>query len=61
MVKTADEFIKELKSLHEGYVRKGGTNPEESQIQTRPAAPAPMRPASSQGEAPKPAEDKKNQ
>lgn len=33
----------------EGYVRKGGTNPSTSQVQTRPAAPAPIRPATSQG------------
>jgi hypothetical protein len=61
MVKTANELLKELESLHEGYIRKGGTNPEESQVQTRPAAPAPMRPASSQAEAPKPAKDKSGQ
>ena len=35
--------------LHEGYIRKGGTNPPDSQVQSRPPAPAPLRPASSQG------------
>jgi len=30
--------------LTEGYVVKGGHNPGVSQIQTRPAAPAPMNP-----------------
>lgn len=34
--------------LQEGYVKKGGTNPSTSQIQTRPPAPAPMRPNNSQ-------------
>jgi hypothetical protein len=33
--------------LSEGYIRKGGSNPPSSQIQTRPPAPAPMRPATS--------------
>jgi hypothetical protein len=32
-------------ALHEGYIRKGGTNEGKSQIQTRPPAPAPMRPS----------------
>jgi hypothetical protein len=35
--------------LHEGYIRKGGTNPPNSQVQSRPPRPAPLRPASSQG------------
>jgi hypothetical protein len=38
------------KSLTEGYVRKGGSNTAVSQVQTRPPAPAAMRPATSQGE-----------
>ena len=33
------------KPLQEGYVEKGGVNPARSQVQVRPAAPAPMRPA----------------
>jgi hypothetical protein len=33
--------------LSEGYVRKGGTNPQQSQVRSRPPAPAPLRPASS--------------
>ena len=32
-------------TLSEGYVRKGGVNPPNSQIQTRPPAPPAMRPA----------------
>ena len=32
-------------TLTEGYLRKGGTNNAISQIQTRPPAPAPMKPA----------------
>jgi hypothetical protein len=35
-------------TLTEGYLRKGGTNNAISQIQTRPPAPAPMKPASTQ-------------
>ena len=31
-------------ALTEGYVRKGGSNAEKSQIQTRPAGPASMNP-----------------
>lgn len=31
--------------LREGYVRKGGSNSPVSQIQQRPPAPAPMKPA----------------
>jgi hypothetical protein len=30
--------------LTEGYVRKGGSNAEKSQIQSRPAGPASMNP-----------------
>jgi hypothetical protein len=33
-----------VRPLTEGYVVKGGHNPGTSQIQTRPAAPAPMNP-----------------
>ena len=28
------------RGVHEGYIRKGGTNEGKSQIQTRPPAPA---------------------
>jgi|HubBroStandDraft_6_1064221.scaffolds.fasta_scaffold178757_3 hypothetical protein len=31
-------------TLSEGYVRKGGTNADKSQIQNRPAGPASMKP-----------------
>jgi hypothetical protein len=37
------------KPLTEGLVRKGGSNSATSQIQTRPAAPAPMKPVTPQG------------
>jgi hypothetical protein len=33
-----------VRPLTEGYVRKGGSNAPVSQIQTRPPAPAPMKP-----------------
>lgn len=33
-----------VRPLTEGYVVKGGHNPGTSQIQTRPAAPAPINP-----------------
>lgn len=39
-------------TLTEGYLRKGGTNNAISQIQTRPPAPAPMKPAAPQATAP---------
>ena len=42
---TTDGYTK-VQPLNEGYIRKGGTNPDASQIKTRPADPAPMRPAS---------------
>ena len=50
---TERRFVKDggnIKSMRitEGYVRKGGNNPPVSQIQTRPPAPAPMRPANPQ-------------
>ncbi len=45
---TQDGYSK-AKSLTEGYVRKGGSNTAVSQVQTRPAPPAPMKPAVSQG------------
>jgi hypothetical protein len=32
--------------LQEGYIRKGGQNPPQSQVQVRPPAPQPLRPAS---------------
>jgi hypothetical protein len=51
------------KPLTEGYLRKGGSNSAVSQIQTRPAAPAPMKPATSQdagvGKPPSSGETKK--
>ena len=46
---TTDGYGK-IQQLHEGYIRKGGTNPDQSQVQARPADPAPMRPASSQSD-----------
>jgi hypothetical protein len=36
------------KTLTEGYIRKGGSNNAMSQVQTRPAPPAPMKPSASQ-------------
>ena len=33
--------------LHEGYLRKGGTNPPDSQVHSRPPPPAPLRPQGS--------------
>jgi len=33
--------------LREGYTQKGGQNPQASQIQVRPPAPASLRPTSS--------------
>src|SRR5437868_1499180 len=43
----ADGYSKP-KTLVEGYLRKGGSNAAVSQVQTRPPAPAPMKPAASQ-------------
>lgn len=43
-VKFTDGYSKS-KPLTEGYIRKGGSNNATSQIQTRPPAPAPMKPA----------------
>ena len=42
--------------LKEGYVRKGGNNPQTSQVQSRPPDPPAMRPP-----APPPAEPPKKQ
>jgi hypothetical protein len=39
------------RSLQEGYIEKGGKNPPQSQVQVRPPPPAPLRPASSQGDS----------
>lgn len=44
----AKDGYSKSKPLVEGYLRKGGSNNSESQIQTRPAAPAAMKPATSQ-------------
>lgn len=40
--------------LHEGYVRKGGTNTQSSQVQSRPPAPAPLRPSQDSGSTQRP-------
>lgn len=40
----AQDGYDKTKLTNGGYVRKGGTNPPVSQIQTRPPDPAPMRP-----------------
>jgi hypothetical protein len=45
--KMAHDGYSKAPILKEGYIRKGGSNAEVSQIQTRPAPPAPMQPASS--------------
>jgi hypothetical protein len=42
--KMAFDGYSKKSTLTEGYVRKGGSNAERSQIQTRPAGPAPMNP-----------------
>jgi hypothetical protein len=56
--KVQDGGTTSSKPLMEGYERKGGLNGQ-SQIQTRPAAPPPFKPANSQsgggGQAPPPA------
>ena len=44
-VKFALDGYSKSKPLTEGYIRKGGSNNATSQIQTRPPAPAPMKPA----------------
>jgi hypothetical protein len=44
----ASDGYSKSKPLTEGYLRKGGSNAAVSQIQTRPAPPAPMKPATSQ-------------
>jgi hypothetical protein len=44
----AKDGYSKSKPLTEGYLRKGGSNSAESQIQTRPSAPAAMKPATSQ-------------
>jgi hypothetical protein len=41
-IKTAHDSIKS-KTLTKVYIRKGGSNPVVSQVQTRPDAPAPMK------------------
>lgn len=43
-----------VRPLTEGYVVKGGHNAGTSQIQTRPAAPAPINPAPSPSASPAP-------
>jgi hypothetical protein len=45
----AQDGSSKSKTLTEGYIRKGGSNTAVSQVQTRPDAPAPMKPATSQG------------
>lgn len=53
----AQDGYSKSKPLTEGYIRKGGSNAAVSQVQTRPAAPAPMKPAVSQAaDAAKPAQ-----
>ena len=41
---TSGRKLAAVAELTEGYVRKGGSNAEKSQIQTRPAGPASMNP-----------------
>ena len=43
--KLANDGYSKTHPLLEGLIRKGGTNSSTSQIQTRPPAPPPMRPA----------------
>ena len=50
----ADGYSKR-RPLTEGYLRKGGSNTAVSQIQTRPPAPAPMKPVSQGSGTGKPA------
>jgi hypothetical protein len=45
----AQDGYSKSKPLSEGYIRKGGSNSASSQIQTRPAAPAAMKPTPPQG------------
>jgi len=53
----AQDGYSKSRSLTEGFVRKGGSNSAVSQIQTRPAPPAPMKPSTAQGpNATKPAQ-----
>jgi len=40
----AQDGCGKIKPLAEGYIRKGGSNSATSQIQTRPPAPASMKP-----------------
>ena len=47
--KLAQDGYSKPSTLTEGYIRKGGSNTATSQIQTRPAAPAPMQPTTPQG------------
>jgi len=43
--KMAQDGYSKNPTLTEGFIRKGGSNSAVSQVQTRPAAPAPMQPA----------------
>lgn len=40
--------ITRIQPIHEGSVRKGGQNPEQSQVTSRPPGPAPMSPKNNQ-------------
>lgn len=44
-----DGYSNKTPTLTEGYVRKGGSNTGMSQVQTRPPAPAAMKPGAGQG------------
>jgi hypothetical protein len=46
--KLAQDGYSKPSPLSEGYIRKGGSNNAVSQIQTRPAPPAPMHPSKPQ-------------
>ena len=45
----AQDGYSKSKPLTEGFIRKGGSNNATSQVQTRPAAPAPMKPTAPHG------------
>ena len=42
------------RTLDEGYVRKGGLNPAQSQISQRPGPPAPSNPPANHPASPRP-------
>lgn len=48
----AQDGYSKSQPLHEGWIKKGGTNPSRSQVHARPPAPQPMR--SSSGSVPEP-------